>query len=275
MRVLVIASTGKVGSRLIPLLVEKGVEVNAATRHPESYSGEGKVVAFDFADHSTFAPALEGVDRVFFVAPDIAPPDVQAFVDAAAHVQHIVMLSANGVQYAPDSPLGQAEQSIKNSGIAYTILRPGWFMQNFSEGNFSHGIKQAGGIHLPAGDAKVAFIDARDIAATAAAALTEDGHANKEYTLTGREAISHDEVARIISEVSGRSVQYHAIEDQDFIRGMVQAGMPEDYAGMLVGLFQAMRQGMSAQVSPDVKQATGREPYTFQQFATDHADHWA
>ncbi|MDJ0752137.1 MAG: NmrA family NAD(P)-binding protein [Ardenticatenaceae bacterium] len=276
MTTLVIGATGKVGRRVVSLLEEQGQPVRAATRHPESYpsTANTQAILFDYADHSTFDEAVAGATRAFVIAPEINPSDFQALLKKAGHLQHVVLMTAFGVQYAPESPLGQAEQAVKESGIPYTILRPNWFMQNFTEGSFAEELKQTGSLSLPAADAKVSFIDVRDIASSAVAALTDKQHHHKEYDLTGGQALTHGEVVEMISKAAGRQIEYNAISDQAFKDGMTQSGAPAEMADMLVGLFQGMRQGGAAPVVGGVKEATGREPITFEQYAADNAAEW-
>jgi len=194
----------------------------------------------------------------------------------AAGVRHGVLSTAMGVEMADENqnPLRRAEKLIQASGMAYTILRPNWFMQNFSSGFMLPSIRAAGGIFLPAGDAKTSFIDVRDIAAVAAAVLTEAGHAGKAYALTGSQALSYDEAVTIISRAAGHEIRYVAISDEDMRRSMATAGTPPEQVEMFSGLFNGVRQGWTAPVIPTVAEVLGRPPITLEQFADDHAAAW-
>lgn len=276
MTTLVIGATGKVGRRVVSLLEEQGQSVRAATRHPESYPStpNTRAIRFDYADHSTFDGALAGAVRAFVISPEIDPADFEALIRKAGHLQHLVLMTAFGVQYAPESPMGRAEQAVKESGIPYTILRPNWFMQNFTEGNFAEELKQSGTLTLPAAEAQVSFIDVRDIASSAVAALTDAKHRHKAYDLTGGHALTHSDVVEIISQAADRQIKYNSISDEAFKDGMIQSGAPAEMADMLVGLFQGMRQGGAAPVASGVKEATGREPISFERYAADNAAEW-
>ncbi|HRV96460.1 MAG TPA: NAD(P)H-binding protein, partial [Anaerolineae bacterium] len=176
-KILVLGATGNVGSALVKFLVEKGEQVKAATRHPADYPPTGNVepVALDFERPDTYASALVGVDRVFAITKtaDIhADKTLNPLIDQAkaAGVAHIILMTAMGVDQAPeDVPIRRVELHLINSGVDYTILRPNWFMQNFSPGFLLPMIQQGGTFYLAADDTKTSLIDARDIAAVAAA----------------------------------------------------------------------------------------------------------
>jgi uncharacterized protein YbjT (DUF2867 family) len=280
-KILIIGATGNVGSHLVKLLAEKDEQVKAATRKPEVYTTQPKVeaTAFEFDDPTTYAPALEGADRVFLLARS-ADPEPQKilipFIDQAkaSGVNHIVLMTAMGVDQAEELGLRKVEKHLIVSGMAYTILRPNWFMQNFNPGFILPSIKENGGIYLPADDAKLSFIDTRDISAVAAAALTGDGHKGKEYTLTGGQALSYAEAAGIISAASRREIKYVAISDDDARDAMKSAGWSPQQVEFMLGLFYTVRQGWSAPISPAVTSVLGREPISFEQFARDNADAW-
>jgi uncharacterized protein YbjT (DUF2867 family) len=256
--------------------------VKAATRKPAAYTTRPNVEAttFELDNSETYAPALEGVDRVFLLSAKGADPEPEKllipFIDQAkaSGVKHIVLMTAMGVDQAEDLGLRKVEKHLMVSGMAYTILRPNWFMQNFSPGFILPSIKEHAAIYLPAGDARSSFIDTRDIAAVAAAALTGDGHQGKEYTLTGSQALSYGEAAKIISEVAGREITYAAISDDDMREAMKSAGWLPEQIEFMIGLFYTVRQGWTAPISPDVSSALGRDPITFAQFTRDNADAW-
>lgn len=221
--------------------------------------------------------ALTGVDRAFLLTPN-TPDQVElgtAFVGAAkqAGVKHIVKLSAAG---ADDKAITlgrwhrEVEEVIENSGLAYTFVRPTSFMQNYA--NFmALSIKTEGAYYLPRGDGRVAQVDVRDVAAVAAAALTEDGHAGQAYTVTGPAAISEPEVADILSRVAGRKVTYVDVSEEAAYNSMIGLGMPEELAKAMVELYRVERAGYASTVSPAVEQVSGRPPRAFAQFAQDYA----
>jgi uncharacterized protein YbjT (DUF2867 family) len=278
---LVVGATGNVGRRLVEILAAQGVAVKAATRQPAGYDGPQGVQAvdFDLDRPETFGPALAGVDRAFVIARsgDAQPQKaLNALFDQAkaAGVQHIAFLTAAGAEMNEEVGLRKAERHLMATGLDYTILRPTWFMQNFSTGFIQPMIAQMGAIYLPAGDGKTSFIDAADIAAVAATVLTQPGHAGQAYTLTGGEALSYGEAAAIVSEVAGRPVGYVAIPNDAFRQSLIDNGWPAESAGFMAGLFQPVEQGWAAAVSPAVATILGRAPVTFRQFASENAASW-
>lgn len=280
-KTLVLGSTGNVGGRLVKLLTGQGIAVKAASRRPAGYAGPrgAEAIEFDLDQPETFGPALHGVDRMFVIAKsgDAAPQmALNRLVDQAknAGVRHAVMLTAAGAESSEEIGLRKAERHLMASGLDYTILRPTWFMQNFSTGFIQPMIAQMGTIYLPAGDGKTSFIDAADIAAVAAAALTQPGHAGQAYTLTGGEALTYGEAAALISEVAGRTIGYVAIPNAAFRQSLVDSGWPAESAGFMAGLFQPVEQGWAGAVSPAVAAVLGRPPVTFRQFAEANAAAW-
>ncbi len=214
-KILVIGATGNIGSSLVKLLAENGEKVKAATRNPENYVGQPNIepVPFDYDKPETYEPALKEVDRAFIIARSGDPESdkvISLLIDKAkaAGLKHIVLLTSMGANRVETSPLYKAEQYLIASSIDYTILRPNWFMQNFSRGFILPTIQQNGSIYLPVGEGKTSFIDTRDIAAAAAKTLTENGrHAGQAYPLTGGQSLSYAEAADIIANVAGRPIQ--------------------------------------------------------------------
>lgn len=281
-KILVIGATGNIGHTLVRLLAEKGEMVKAATRHPHTYTAQTGVeaAAFDFDQPESYAPALAGVDRVFAI-PKNADPEAQKtlnpFIDAAkaAGVKHVVLSTAMGVDQAPpDLGYRQAELHLMQSGLAYTILRPNWFMQNFNPGFILPMIQQGGAIYLPAGDAPVSFIDTHDIAAVAAKVLTEPGHTSQEYTLTGGAALTYAEAAALISKAAGREIRYVSVPDQAMREALTGAGWWPGQVELMIGLFGGVQQGWAAPVVPILSELLGRAPISFEQFTAENAEAW-
>jgi len=155
--------------------------------------------------------------------------------------------------------------------MAWTILLPGGFMQNFVE---STAPQPDGGMYLPVGNAKGAFIDTRDIAAIAAKALTEPGHEGKEYTLTGPEEISYAEAAAIMSEASGRQIRFVDVPVSAARQAMLGAHMPEWLVDVILELHAWSKAGSGGEITATVQDVLGRPPHTFREFARDYAGHW-
>jgi uncharacterized protein YbjT (DUF2867 family) len=167
----------------------------------------------------------------------------------------------------PDSGRHRLEQQVRDSGLEWTILRPGFISQNFSEGFLLPGILQAGTVASAAGDGKVAAVDADDIAAVAAVALTEPGHAGATYPLTGPEALTFDEAAAVISQAAGRPVRHQPIPAAELTAILSRAGVPADYAASIVLSQVAIAEGHGAVVTGTVREVAARQPVRFGDYA--------
>jgi uncharacterized protein YbjT (DUF2867 family) len=197
-----------------------------------------------------------------------------AFVDAAkrAGVRRIVKLSAIGVDDEIQFTVGKwhaaNEQHIRESGLAFTFLRPNSFMQNF----ITYFPPRNGVIYLPWGNGKASFVDTRNIASVAAEVLTSDGHEEKIYTPTGPAALGIADVARILSEAAGREFKYVDVPEDAARDGMLQAGVPKWQAEALMELHAINKQNRWSAVTSEIEKVTGNPPTDFAQFARDHAD---
>jgi uncharacterized protein YbjT (DUF2867 family) len=285
--VLVTGATGKTGRRLIPSLLRRGIAVRAASRTAPPARPGVEPVRFDWFDEGTHQAALAGTDAVYLVSPHLsgtvadASAQIQKFVrDAAGSgARRMVHLSSFGVDQAPpDDPLRRAELIVEESGVPATILRPAAFMQNFSENHWSglaRTIRERGELAMPFGQHPVSHVSARDIAEVAAAALTEDGHEGKGYTLTGPEAITFAEAAGHISAATGRHVRYTDPGPDAIRAALLDSGAPAEFAAYVSQTFQlAITSGVMAAVTGDVTAVTGRPATTFADFAADAAGAW-
>lgn len=280
--ILVLGATGNLGGEVIRQLVDKGLNVRAGVRQPEQYNmpaTQVEAVRFDFDDPTSYAPALDGIEQLFLIARPLDPeaplvlaPVIQAAKQAG--VQRIVFNSVLGADQNEAAPLRKVERQLEVSGIAHTLLRPNFFMENFSSGFIAPMIQQAGGIFVAAHNAKTSFISVVDIAAVAVAALTEDGHEGKTYNLTGLESLDHSEVAATLSEVTGRVMIYQAITEEEMCLGAIDNGLPEPMAEYLAVLYRATRAGYLAVSTPDVAQVLDRPPVSFVSFANQNAATW-
>ena len=282
-KILVTGATGKVGSELVKLLTGKGETVLAATRNPASASlkfpGSVETVEFDYEKPETFAPALKGIDKVFLV---VRPGDNQSdkaaapFIDEmkSQGIKHIVNLTAMGVETDETFMLRILEKYIEDSGISFTHLRPNWFMQNFNSGPFFADIQKTDALHLPAADAKLSFIDIRDIAAVGAEVLLDPTHAGKGYTITGGEALNHFEVIDKINSASGREISYVPISEETARSVLERAGIEIDQIERWAKFFRKVREGFCAPVSDAVESILKRPPILFDTYASDFVDMW-
>lgn len=280
-KTLVTAATGNVGSALVSELRARGVEVRAFVRDARKATArleEGVELARgDFSDPDTVERALAGVDRAFLACGNV-PGQVEHetdLIDAAARagVERIVKLSALGARAG--SPLsfwdwhGRIEERLRESEIGWTMLRPPSFMTNLLM--TAPAIAATGKLFAAVGDARIALVDPRDVAAVAAEALIEDGHEGVAYVPTGPDALTYGEIARALSEVTGRTIEYVAIPDEAARAGMLEAGLPDYLVDFLVMLAAEVRAGAGSQVSDTVRAVTGRDPRAFAEFAREHA----
>jgi uncharacterized protein YbjT (DUF2867 family) len=272
-KILVLGATGNVGRPLVRALVAKGEAVRAASRSGKPVEGADGVV-FDILDPMTFPGAFDGVDRAFVMMPGgyteakaLLPPVIEA---AAARGVKVVFLSVLGVDADDSIPYRQVEIALEKSGTPYVILRPNWFTDNFIN-YWKPGIDAAGVIAVPAADGKSSFIDVRDIADSAAAALTTDRFDGTALNLTGPQALGYAEAAALISEAIGKPVAYQAIDDDVFVDTLVGAGVPEVYARFLASIFYPVRQDWTAVVSDDVLTLTGHPARTVAAWVKDNA----
>jgi uncharacterized protein YbjT (DUF2867 family) len=187
-------------------------------------------------------------------------------------VGHIVLNSVLGADANEDASLRKIERHLMASGIRYTILRPNFFMDNFTRG-FLAPMVHLGKIFLAAADGKTSFISTHDIAAVATEAFASR-HYGCGYNLTGPEALGHTEVARLISQASGRTVDYHAISEEEMIRGAIHNGLPDSSAQFMGLLYSIVRNGWAEGVTGDVQQITNRPPLSFEEFARQNSDAW-
>jgi uncharacterized protein YbjT (DUF2867 family) len=277
--VLVTGGTGKTGRELVRLLRGRGVPVRVASRNPAA--GDPDAIRFDWDDPATHPAALDGQDRVFVVPPVQSADPLPSVGPFLAEAQRLgvrkVVLLGSAIPLAP-SALELAAQVRAQPG--WVVLRASGFMQNFlSPHPLGERIRRDGEIRTAAGDCRVGWIDTRDIAATAATALLPDRYSapgdQRDYLLTGPQALSYPEAAAIITAVTRRPVRVvHASADEQ-TAGLRAAGIPAEFAAILANADAGVRPGREDELSPAVLDLTGRPPRTFTQFVQEHAARWA
>jgi uncharacterized protein YbjT (DUF2867 family) len=276
----VTGATGRVGRAVVAELRRAGVPVRALTRRPADAGlpADVEVVAGDLTAPESLDAALRGVDAVFLLwtaAPATAPAVVERI---AAHARRVVFLSSPHQTPHPffQQPNRMAafhaevERLIAESGIASTIVRPGMFASNVVHW-WAPRIR--GGddvVRWPYGDAETAPIDERDIAAVAARALCEDGHAGRDYVLTGPESLSQAEQVRAIGDAVGRPLRLEELTPDEFRRDAAAGGWPAPAVEMLLAAWRATL-GHRAWVTQTVAEVTGTPARSFRAWADDHA----
>ncbi|MCQ6248350.1 NAD(P)H-binding protein [Streptomyces malaysiensis] len=275
--VLVTGGTGKTGKTLVRELREAGVRARAASRN--AAAADPDAIRFDWSDPATFGPALDGMDRVFLLPPveSVDPlPLVEPFLRQArrAGVRRLVMLgSAIVLPNAPSAVEMAARVRARPGGV---VLRASGFMQNFLRPHpLAEHIHRHGVIRTAAGDGEVGWVDARDIAASAAALLADPGaDARSDYLVTGPHGMSYPQAARIITARTGRRVRVERMTEQEQAAAYRASGMPAEFAAALAAVERGIKEGREDQVSTAVLELTGRPPRAFADFVSEHADEW-
>jgi uncharacterized protein YbjT (DUF2867 family) len=262
--ILVLGGTGKTGRRIVERLQARNLPVRVGSRSAEP--------PFEWEDRSTWRPAVDGVGAVYIsYYPDLAAPGapeaVRAFADVAvaAGVRRLVLLSGRGEEEAQE-----AEKLVQAAGADWTIVRSSWFAQNFSEDYLLESVLN-GEVYLPAADVPEPFIDADDIAEVAVAALTEDGHVGQIYEVTGPRLLTFAEAVAEIAKATDRPITFTRISSEEFEAAAVADGVPPEFVGLLLYLFNTVLDGRSAHVTDGVQRALGRAPRDFYDFAWDVA----
>jgi uncharacterized protein YbjT (DUF2867 family) len=279
--ILITGASGTVGSTVLKevLKTDKPVKVMYRAREDAARAPAGTpAVIADFADKGSLLRALEGVDTVCVVCSPIREL-VQLesnMIDACreAGIRHIVLNSALGAGNYPKSFPSwhrKVEDKLKASGIEYTILRPNSFMQKILMYN-APSIRAQGAFYLAMGDAKISFIDVRDVGRAAAKTLTSTGHAGKTYELNGPEALSYSAVAEKISKASGRKVSFVDIPVEAQRKAMLDMGMPEWQVTALLDLQAYYTGGHGAETDRVLADLLGHAPANMDQFLAENAD---
>lgn len=280
--ILVTGATGTVGSEVVRLLAAAGAPVRALTRDPGKAAGIGgtdvELVQGDLLDPHSLDRALDGVDHAFLLTPFVADqltPQLN-LIEAAARKGgvHVVKMgvigaSVDGVTHVSRQH-GEGDRRLKETGLEWTLVQPHSFMQNLL--GMAGSIVTDGVFYGASGDGRIASIDARDIAAVAAAALLEPGHVGKEYVVTGPASLSHADMAATLSRVLGRDVRYVDVTADQYRASLRDWGLAEPQIDDLTTLYaDIFRRGGGDTVTTAVQEATGRAARTFEQFAQDHA----
>ncbi|HEU4324560.1 MAG TPA: SDR family oxidoreductase [Roseiflexaceae bacterium] len=280
-RILVTGATGTVGAEVLAELQRVGAPVAAAVRDVgrarRALGDQIDCVPFDFAQPATYDGALAGVRRLFLMRPPAIGDarQLSPLIAAAqrAGVEHVVFLSLLGAERNPVVPHHGIEQELLASGMDWTFLRASFFMQNLST-THRDDIRDGDVIFVPAGDGRTSFIDARDIGAVGALALTDDRHRNRAYPLTGDAALTYSEVAELLSQALGRPIRYPRPSLAAFALRMRSRGLPWPFILVMCGIYTTARLGLAGAVTPDTAQLLGRPPISVARFAQDYRSSW-
>lgn len=282
--VLVTGSTGTVGRGVVEQLTAAGVPVRAAVtpaRATSRPSADGpERVAFDFTDATTWSAAFDGVERMFVVRPPrLGRPRTQMIpaleAARAAGVAQMVLLSLQGAERNRVVPHATLEAWVRNSGLAWTFVRPSFFMQNLTTTHLTD-IRDRDRLVVPAGSGATAFVDAADVAAVAAAALLHpEEHRGRAWTTTGPAALTYAEVAATLTRVIGRPIAYARPGLPHYARHARSAlAMPWGMVAVTSAIYTTARVGLADGLADDVRTVTGRDPVGFEDFARRHVTLW-
>ena len=261
---LVLGGTGKTGRRIAARLEKKGVPIRLGSRSASP--------PFDWNNEASWDACLSDVKAVYInFAPDLAIPGatdaIQAFVDRAKRhgIEQLVILSGRGEEEAQ-----ACERIVQESGVKWTVVRASWFFQNFSEGAFVDMVL-SGQITLPAGDIREPFVDVDDIADVVVAALTEPGHAQEIYEVTGPRLMTFKQVASELSNAIGAEIAYVQVPHDAFVAGLKDSGAPKEVVWLLDYLFTTVLDGRNAYLTDGIQRALGRSPKDFATYARETA----
>ncbi|MBB5911876.1 uncharacterized protein YbjT (DUF2867 family) [Nocardia transvalensis] len=276
--IVVTGATGTVGREVVDQLLASGNRVRAVTRRPEEAGlpPEAEVVRADLGDPDDLTNVFAGAERVFLLSagPDIPRHDANV-AKAAAHagVRHLVKLSSGRVgDPAAGDPIPvwhrAGERAVRDSGLAWTMLRPLGFMSNAL--HWAASIRAHDTVSAPYGQGRIAVVDPRDIAAVATAALTEPGHEGRVYTLSGPRALSPGEQTEILADVLGRPLCYAESTPEEARAALLGFGVEPEIADAIMALRATALESFTSVVHPEVEEITGRPPRTFLDWAREH-----
>jgi uncharacterized protein YbjT (DUF2867 family) len=274
--VILVTTAGKVGAGTARLLREQDVPVRVLVRDPDKAlaAAGAEIAAGDLDVPASIDAAMAGVGAVVLVSPAVPAQELSVVASAVrAGVAHVVKATSKA---SADSPIarrrGQAqiEAGLAASDIPHTLLRSNAYMQNVLA--LAPAIAATSSFGSAAGKGRAGMVDARDVAAVAAAvAVSPAPHAGKTYWLTGPELLSNYDVAAVLSRLLGRTVTYRELTFEENKDAMIGAGFPEQIAEMNAQAFSLTADGDAEWVSDDVPAILGRPARSFEQFAADHA----
>ena len=278
--ILVTGASGTVGKEVLNEVARTGAKHKAMYRSAneagKAPTGTQTVIA-DFAKKETLAAALRDVDAVYLVCspiPDLVELEINMIeASRVAGVKHMVLNSALGAgDYSKSFPSWhrKVEDKLKNTGISFTILRPNSFHQNVVA-FFAPTIRAQGAFYSSMGNARVSFIDVRDIVLVAAKALAGGEHSGKTYELNGPEALTYTELAEKIAKHAARAVQYVDIPVEAQRNAMLEQGMPGWQVDALLDLQAYYASGKGGSVDHLLSELLGRPPISMDRFLAENA----
>ncbi len=274
---LVIGGTGKVGGRLVRRLVAAGLPVSAASRSGQAPEG-ATPTRFDWFDQGSWGAALEGATGVFMTAPVGASDPIEAmqpFVERAidAGVRRFVLLSSSLIEEGGPA-MGAVHAVLRRSAPEWAVLRPSWFMENFTIDPHLSSIRYEGLIYSASGPGRVPFIATADIAEVGFRTLTDPTPVNGDLVLTGPDLLSYADVAKLIGDARGTPVHHQNLNPGALAGRLEGFGIPGPFAAMLAQLDQAIAAGAEDRTTAAVETATGRPPIRLADFVAEREELW-
>ncbi|MDW6020392.1 NAD(P)H-binding protein [Mesorhizobium sp. BAC0120] len=276
--VLVTGIRGKTGRQLAAALTRQpDIEVRGAGRSPVDLPGV-RAIRFDWDEPAGWPEVLKGVSAIYLVKPNTRDPasTVASFLHSAREAERVVLLSEIACESRDESTdERKVEKIIEATPFDWTILRPNWFMQNFAEpGFYLEDVRDHGVLNVPTGGQPVSFVDTRDVAEVAAAALIGESHAGRAYTLTGPQALTFAEVGKKIGEVAGHPVRHTDQPLTAYLSEELAGGAPRFLIEYYRRIYTSIQNGQTAALSAAVEQVTGHPPRNFSAFVGENKDVW-
>lgn len=284
--ILVTGATGEFGKHAVQQLREKGVstsDISVLSRSLEkanNYKADGITVKIgDYSNYDSLVKAFEGVDKLLFVSSseiEDRAAQHQNVVKAAkaTGVKHIVYTSFMRNQERDDSAIAflqdshlKTENWIKESGMTYTFLQNATYMDMLPM-FIGEQVMETGVIMQPAQNGKSSLVLRQELAEAAAVVLTSDGHENKEYPLVNNQAITYNEVAETIAQISGKDITYQSPSPEDYQATLKTYGVPDEYIGIFTAFSVAQANGELEMSDNSLEKLLGRKPTTAKEFLT-------
>lgn len=272
---LVTGGTGKTGSRVAQQLRAKGVTPRIASRSPKSVDE----IRFQWQDPTSYEDAFRDVEAVYLVAPTDTFDSIGAMQPALEHarkagVVRFILLSASSLSEGGPM-MGAVHAWLRTNTPEWAVLRPSWFMQNFSEGQHLAPIRDDSAIYSATQDGRIGFIDATDIARCASTLLLASEIENIDHILTGPQELSYDDVAKVFSQEIGRNINHKRLKVEGIAERFTNLGFPKDYAKTLAAMDGTIASGSEGRTTDSVRLITGLRPNTIEAFIRDNRAVWA
>lgn len=276
--ILITGATGQLGSAVIGRLLQRidPTEVAAFVRDPTKATDlEAHGVSIrvgDYDDTEALQRAMDGVDRVLLIAGNDHRHRVQqhqnvidaaqragvAFIGFASRAMRDVHSSQNNLM----GDYFETEDRIRRSGLPHVLFRNALYLDTVPIYVGGARVFDTGGVRLPAGDGKVAYALRRELGEALANAMLDHQGGDRTYVVASPQAYSFDDVAAALTEMSGKTLTYTQLTDEEYIASVVEAGMPEHVARLYLGFYYDIRDNQLDETSPDLEALLGRQPAT-------------